>query len=69
MARMSVDDMLSRDPRLTRLAKAAGLSKYEVAGRLVLEVWPICYDRIDPVISVDASNRSGCIMGAAEVNS
>lgn len=45
MARMSVDDMLGRDPRLMRLAKACGWSRRETAGCLVLDVWPLCYDR------------------------
>lgn len=45
MARMSIDDMLGRDPRLLRLAKACGWSKRETAGCLVLDVWPLCYDR------------------------
>lgn len=47
---MSIDDMLGRDPRLVRLAKACGISKYEAAGRLVLEVWPVCYDRATAVV-------------------
>jgi uncharacterized phage protein (TIGR02220 family) len=45
VARMSIDDMLGRDPRLLRLAKACGWSKRETAGCLVLDVWPLCYDR------------------------
>lgn len=45
MARMSVDDMLGRDPRLMRLAKACGWSRRETAGCLVLDVWPLGYDR------------------------
>jgi hypothetical protein len=45
MARMSIDDMLGRDPRLLRLAKACGWSRRETAGCLVLDVWPLCYDR------------------------
>lgn len=48
MARMSVDDMLGRDPRLLRLAKACGWSRRETAGALVLDVWPLCYDRERP---------------------
>jgi hypothetical protein len=50
MARMSIDDMLGRDPRLLRLAKACGWSKRETAGCLVLDVWPLCYDRERPEI-------------------
>ena len=45
MARMSIDDMLGRDPRLLRLAKACGWSRRETGGCLVLDVWPLCYDR------------------------
>lgn len=45
MARMSIDDMLGRDTRLLRLAKACGWSVRETAGCLVLSVWPLCYDR------------------------
>ncbi len=45
MARMSIDDMLGRDPRLLRLAKSCGWSRRETAGCLVLDVWPLCYDR------------------------
>lgn len=48
MARMSIDDMLGRDPRLLRLAKACGWSRRETAGCLVLDVWPLCYDRERP---------------------
>lgn len=58
MARMSIDDMLSRDPRLMRLAKLCGWSKRETAGALVLDVWPLCYDRERsklPVADVDAA--------------
>jgi hypothetical protein len=45
MARMSIDDMLGRDPRLLRLSKACGWSRRETAGCLILDVWPLCYDR------------------------
>jgi uncharacterized phage protein (TIGR02220 family) len=46
MARMSIDDMFLRDPRVLRLAKAFGWSKYEARGRL-LEVFALVYDRVD----------------------
>ncbi len=45
MARMSVDDMLGRDTRLMRLAQLCGWTRRETAGALVLDVWPLCYDR------------------------
>lgn len=43
---MSIDDMFLRDPRVMRLAKACGWSKYEARGRL-LEVFALVYDRVD----------------------
>lgn len=45
MARMSVDDMIARDPRITILAGMLGWSRREALGCLVGEVWPICYDQ------------------------
>jgi hypothetical protein len=45
MARMSIDDSVARDPRITKLAKLLGWSKRETVGCLVLDVWPICYDQ------------------------
>jgi uncharacterized phage protein (TIGR02220 family) len=46
MARMSIDDMFLRDPRVLRLAKACGWSKFETEGRL-LHVFGLVYDRVD----------------------
>jgi hypothetical protein len=46
MARMSIDDMFLRDPRILRLAKACAWSKFETLGRL-LHVYAIVYDRVD----------------------
>ncbi len=46
MARMSIDDMFLRDPRVLRLAKACFWNKYEARGRL-LEVFALVYDRVD----------------------
>lgn len=51
MARMSIDDMLSRDPRITVLASILGWSRRETAGCLVMDVWPICYDQRTHLIS------------------
>lgn len=46
MARMSIDDMFLRDPRVQRLAKVCGWSKFETQGRL-LHVFAVVYDRVD----------------------
>lgn len=46
MARMSIDDMFLRDPRVLRLASALACSKFETRGRL-LSVYAIVYDRVD----------------------
>jgi uncharacterized phage protein (TIGR02220 family) len=43
MARMSIDDKFLRDPRVARLARALGWSRYEARGRL-LDVFAVCYD-------------------------
>ena len=67
MARMSIDDMLGRDPRLLRLAKLCGLSKHEVAGRLVLDVWPLCYDRERPELPVADIDIAAGIDGFAQM--
>jgi hypothetical protein len=63
MARMSVDDSVQRDPRITRLAQLTGMTRREVVGCLVCDVWPICYDQKSPAIvasMVDvAADRTG----------
>jgi uncharacterized phage protein (TIGR02220 family) len=51
MARMSIDDMVQRDPRVTLLAAALGWSRRETLGCLVGEVWPICYDQRSWLVS------------------
>ncbi len=59
MARMSIDDMFLRDPRVGILALELGCNKYEARGRL-LEVWSICYDRVSealPEAHVDAASE------------
>lgn len=66
MARMSIDDMLGRDPRLIRLAKLCGWSKRETAGALVLDVWPLCYDRKRPSIDIADIDAAACLDGFAE---
>lgn len=51
MARMSIDDMVGRDPRITMLAHALGWSRREAVGCLVADVWPIVYDQRTELIS------------------
>lgn len=51
MARMSIDDSVARDPRITLLGSLLGLSRHETVGILVCEVWPICYDQRTHLIS------------------
>ncbi len=51
MARMSIDDKVCRDPRITVLAELLGWSRRETVGCLILEVWPICYDQATHLIS------------------
>ena len=46
MARMSIDDMFLRDPRVRDVADEFGWNKYEARGRL-LDVYAIAYDRVD----------------------
>lgn len=46
MARMSIDDMFLRDPRVVRLARALGCHKFEAHGRL-LAVYAVVYDQVD----------------------
>jgi hypothetical protein len=51
MARMSIDDKVGRDPRITILALSLGWSKRELVGCLVLDVWPLCYDQETALVS------------------
>jgi uncharacterized phage protein (TIGR02220 family) len=46
MARMSIDDMFLRDPRVKRFALSLNCSHFEVEGRL-LHVYGLVYDRVD----------------------
>lgn len=58
--------MLGRDPRLTRLASLLGWSKRETAGCLVLDVWPICYDRTTAVLPEDDIDVAAGVKGFAK---
>lgn len=51
MARMSIDDTLSRDPRVKVLAATLGWSRRETVGCLVMDVWPVCYDQRTHLLS------------------
>ena len=55
VARMSIDDSVLRDPRVTHLAHLTGWSRRETLGCL-LEIWAVCYDRVD------------CALGAAVID-
>ena len=63
MARMSIDDSVGRDPRVTILAKLMGWSRRETVGCLVCDVWPIAYDQRTHLLSerlIDAAaDREG----------
>lgn len=47
---MSLDDKISRDPRITALANALGWTRRETLGCLVGEIWPLCYDLETPFL-------------------
>jgi len=49
VARMSIDDMILRDPRVLRLAALCGIGRHDAIGRL-LAVFAITYDRVSDVI-------------------
>ena len=52
MARMSIDDMISRDTRIDRLARLCGWSRRETRACLE-DVWTLCYDRAVPYLPVE----------------
>lgn len=66
MARMSIDDMLGRDPRITVLASILGWSRRETAGCLVLDVWPICYDQRTHIVSERIIDAAAGVAGFAK---
>lgn len=55
MARMSVDDSVLRDPRITLLSQLLGWSRRETLGCLI-EIWAVCYDRVDSALGVKVIN-------------
>ncbi len=65
MARMSIDDMFLRDPRIVRLGRAIGTSKFDARGRL-LEVIGVVYDRIDDVLTADDIDVAADLEGFAQ---
>lgn len=58
MARMAIDDMFVRDPRIVKVARAikastgTDLTKHDVMGRLLC-VYAVVYDRVSDVLSAD----------------
>lgn len=52
MARMSIDDSVLRDPRVSVLARLCGWSRRETLGAL-LDVWAICYDHVTDVLPAE----------------
>ncbi len=66
MARMSVDDSVQRDPRITKLAKLTGWSRRETLGCLVMDVWPITYDQRTAVIAADLVDLAAGLDGFAQ---
>jgi hypothetical protein len=70
VARMSIDDKVCRDPRITVLAATLGWSRRETVGCLILDVWPICYDQECHLISeriIDAAaGRDGFAVAMIE---
>lgn len=67
MARMSVDDSVARDPRITKLSKLAGWSRRETVGCLVSDVWPITYDQKTPTVSADLVDMAAGQDGFAQL--
>lgn len=55
MARMSLDDAVLRDPRITLLSQLLGWSRRETLGCLI-EIWAVCYDRVDSALGVKVIN-------------
>lgn len=62
---MSIDDMVQRDPRITKLAQLVGWSRRETVGCLIVDVWPICYDQREHTISADLVDLAAQFTGFA----
>jgi hypothetical protein len=63
---MSIDDMVVRDPRITKLSTLVGWSRRETVGCLILDVWPICYDQRESVIVADLIDIAAGLVGFAD---
>jgi hypothetical protein len=66
MARMSIDDSVTRDPRVLRGARALGLSRREMIGTLI-DVWAIAYDRATPFLPREDIDTAAELDGFAAV--
>lgn len=66
MARMSVDDSVQRDPRITKLAKLTGWTRRETLGCLVMDVWPITYDQRTAIVAADLIDLAAGMDGFAQ---
>src|SRR5580704_5404742 len=66
MARMSVDDSVGRDPRITGLARIVGLERNAVVGILVCSVWPICYDQLTHLVAKSMIDDAAGVVGWAD---
>lgn len=66
MARMSIDDMVVRDPRITKLSGLVGWSRRETIGCLIADVWPICYDQKEAIVSADLVDLAAGLAGFAD---
>lgn len=67
MARMAIDDMIGRDPRVLRLAKLTGWSRRELCGALIVDIWPLCYDRLSAELPVEDVDTAAELVGFADL--
>lgn len=65
MARMSIDDKFLRDPRVSELAEALAISRWEAMGRLIA-VYAVCYDLERDVIAEPQVNRVAELAGFSQ---
>lgn len=66
MARMSIDDKVCRDPRITVLAEALGWTRRETLGCLIADVWAICYDQETHLVSERIIDAAAGLEGFAK---